>query len=629
MFVPRPLPPVPNLEFERKEAKALLRQLRAGEPDALARAHASLAAQTQIRASEFKLADAQLTIARDYGFASWPRLVRYFSTAERQRCRTHSNPGSLNGHEYYARALLASHARRQPRAGRTLAEFVPRFFGMPLADVFDASVTEDEARHAFARDAGFSSWTALIEKTTESMAQANEGRNDAWHVEVRQLAVRAVHARDLAALQQLVREHPDLLQPKDYQTAQNDSLLNWALGGERQFGQDSMRPIMDWLSSLGFDIQHGRNEQLCGSRFRDVADVRSLLDRGADPNWIAPNGISVLEHALIRYWNCDCVDLIAARTTPRKALWVAAGLGDVEGVAGFLDRHGKPTAAAREHRPDFTAVGPQSWPTRSDVNDEEILFEAFFVAASNSRVAVLEYLLSRGFPVNSFVWEVPMVAIAADSRWTSVVECLVRHGADATLTGSYFDSARAMASDMLSRMPWADESRRIAELCGVEIDAVLGERESRPPASLTTSPELLKVVKLASDSAHRLGEAAVRVEHLIYGLLRAGGAPQYFVAHSGMTDYDGFRDAVLERVQPGDDCVAGPELVLDTEAHAVVDAAVALAVQRHDETAHGMHLLATMSHAGGAVHKLLTQFGGDMKHLNTMIDSVMQYDNAV
>ena len=38
MSTVRPLPPRPNLEFEHKEAKALLRQLRAGDPEAIARA---------------------------------------------------------------------------------------------------------------------------------------------------------------------------------------------------------------------------------------------------------------------------------------------------------------------------------------------------------------------------------------------------------------------------------------------------------------------------------------------------------------------------------------------------------------------------------------------------------------
>jgi hypothetical protein len=36
----RPLPPKPSLEFEHKEAKALLRQLRARDADAVARARA-------------------------------------------------------------------------------------------------------------------------------------------------------------------------------------------------------------------------------------------------------------------------------------------------------------------------------------------------------------------------------------------------------------------------------------------------------------------------------------------------------------------------------------------------------------------------------------------------------------
>src|SRR5918995_3213468 len=51
----RNLPDRPNLEFLKKEAKALLDSMQ----------HADPAAQ---------LADAQHALARDYGFASWPRL---------------------------------------------------------------------------------------------------------------------------------------------------------------------------------------------------------------------------------------------------------------------------------------------------------------------------------------------------------------------------------------------------------------------------------------------------------------------------------------------------------------------------------------------------------------------------
>ena len=51
----RNLPEIPNLEHLRKQSKALLRELQKREPQA-------------------KLAQAQLSIARQYGFASWNKL---------------------------------------------------------------------------------------------------------------------------------------------------------------------------------------------------------------------------------------------------------------------------------------------------------------------------------------------------------------------------------------------------------------------------------------------------------------------------------------------------------------------------------------------------------------------------
>jgi hypothetical protein len=51
----RNLPPHPDLDHLRKQAKSLLQDLKRQDPTA-------------------KLADAQHVIARDYGFASWPKL---------------------------------------------------------------------------------------------------------------------------------------------------------------------------------------------------------------------------------------------------------------------------------------------------------------------------------------------------------------------------------------------------------------------------------------------------------------------------------------------------------------------------------------------------------------------------
>jgi len=67
------LPPSPDLAYERKRAKALLRDCRGGDRDAIARVVVHLPRLAGSIGS-LKLADAQFVIARERGFESWPRL---------------------------------------------------------------------------------------------------------------------------------------------------------------------------------------------------------------------------------------------------------------------------------------------------------------------------------------------------------------------------------------------------------------------------------------------------------------------------------------------------------------------------------------------------------------------------
>ena len=631
MSVLRPLPPVPNIEFERKEAKTLLRRIKAGEPEALGRARSCDTALAKITPAEFILADAQLTIAREYGFSSWPRLVQYFAAAERQRHRAYTS-SSITSPQFYdsrVRALLKEHANRSVHTGRELAEFVPRFFGVPLADVFAATVTEDEAKLAVARRMCFPTWNALIERAGESTPYDE----DVWAASVPVLAASAMRSGDLAALQSIARDHPEWLRPKEYFAAMGGGMLNQALHFERELGRDAMRPIMNWLASLGFDFKRRLNEKLCGRGHTEPGEVRSLLDQGADANWIAPNGYSVLEHAIIRYGNAECVDLIAARSTPRNALWIAAGLGDVEGVSKFLDRDGKPTAAARANRPDFTAIGPHPMPSYTDASDEEILFEAAYVATLNGRTSVLEYLISRGFPVNSLAWGMPLVAFAAGNMYgpsgVAAVECLVQCGADVTLQGTQNPSAREIAADfILARMPREALARRLALACGVDVESVLAARRNRTPPTLESSEALQKVIRLASDDARRLGAPDVQLDHLVFGTLRTGGHAQYMIMRCSLLDIDRLRDSAFDRVRVGEDCLDGPQLPLDASVRAALDASVAFAVSRHDEKVNEIHLLASMNQAGGFLEQFLSRYGGSLTELNKALESTLVYDNA-
>jgi len=61
-----------DLERSRKQAKALVRAVRAGDADALARAERVLGGKARER---FVLADAQLVVAREAGASSWRALL--------------------------------------------------------------------------------------------------------------------------------------------------------------------------------------------------------------------------------------------------------------------------------------------------------------------------------------------------------------------------------------------------------------------------------------------------------------------------------------------------------------------------------------------------------------------------
>ena len=70
----RELPAKPNLEHLKKQAKEILHDLRQNKPDAVERFRAFALGSTP---ADAKLSDAQYVLARDYGFASWPKLKEH------------------------------------------------------------------------------------------------------------------------------------------------------------------------------------------------------------------------------------------------------------------------------------------------------------------------------------------------------------------------------------------------------------------------------------------------------------------------------------------------------------------------------------------------------------------------
>lgn len=427
-----PLPAKPNLEFERKRAKRMLRSIAGGDQTALVRIREY---RPGILAANVKLSDVQLTIAREYGFSSWPKLMAYYETLDRhERAGPHFQSYRADYYEKQMRQVIRAHAAGQPYVTRGLAAFVPRFYGRSDAEIFATPITEVDAKLVVARMQRFPNWEALIDQAQDEPRDASvsieaqmkasfERRHGAPLVD----AFEAIKRRDLASLERLIDAHPELVQTPPVNRP-SVSLLGAAILLEFSEPGTDARAMSDLLVARGADLTTTLGRILLSGFHKKPAEVAFFLDRGADPNWLPPSGVPVLEHALMKYWNPESVDLIARLVTPRKAFWIAAGLGDVQGMLRFLDRNGKPTSAARRHRPDFTLVGFNT-PCRPDADDLEIVWEALVVAGFNQRLNTLDALLDRGFPIDYAPWGSTLLSWAEGNSVTALADHLKARGA--------------------------------------------------------------------------------------------------------------------------------------------------------------------------------------------------------
>ncbi len=619
MSVIRPLPAKPNLEHERKAAKVLLRQLRSGNSEAVQRAQAHVRGLTTESLPELKLGDAQRIIAREYGFTSWTRLVQYFGDVERQR-HEHLNGTGWRGilgpalsFSSNVQQLLGGYASRSEFAGRALAAYVPRFYGSTVDEVFESAVSETDAQLAVARFEGFGSWTALMEAAA---AEKSMPAYDPWHVDEWTDASEAICANDLPALKRLVDVHPHMLERTTDSNSGVGRLLARALSLAEHHNNLDIESIVRWLKSHGAAL----NPVLCwrgGLGTREYF-VRQVLDLGADANWVMPNGRSVLEHALVAWRNGDAVDVLAARAKARDALWIAAGLGDVAAVARWLDAKGKPRAGARRDRPDFSAIAGRMMPQIPEPSDEDLLEEVFWVAMSNDRGNVVEYLVRHGFDANGQMFGARYVAVAAEEVRPKSLEALVRNGADVNLRGARFDSARDTARSNYRLWPTV-RYRQIAELVGLDPDA---EWRSAPVSDTVLEQSVEEALQLASDDAHRVAASELSVEHLLIGLLRVRyGVQQIVRHHGGHFQVRSFLRDFGARLLAHNDVLGQPMLPLSAEVQEAIDDATTLARSLHREHVTLSHLLLVLLRDDQTpIAQLLSRYGSQLPVLRGVLE---------
>jgi uncharacterized protein (TIGR03067 family) len=107
------LPPRPNLDHLRRQAKSLLAQLQAKDPNAVKTILQHLPAAAgmkpqQVIGANFRLADAQSAIARKSGFGSWPHLARHVEQLRELEGTWSFSRLEMNGQNIPASALKSS-----------------------------------------------------------------------------------------------------------------------------------------------------------------------------------------------------------------------------------------------------------------------------------------------------------------------------------------------------------------------------------------------------------------------------------------------------------------------------------------------------------------------------------------
>ncbi|WP_405792319.1 ankyrin repeat domain-containing protein [Streptomyces sp. NBC_01506] len=147
------LPDHPSLEQLRKQAKSLLRRVRAKAPEGI-----GLVAEFHPRPHRppetYKLADAQLVTARMYGFASWPRLREHISTVERYSRSPHLAPVSGEPSGEFLRLGCLTYGTDDPARTREAEVLLAGHPQLPTTDVFTMAATgsADALADALARD---------------------------------------------------------------------------------------------------------------------------------------------------------------------------------------------------------------------------------------------------------------------------------------------------------------------------------------------------------------------------------------------------------------------------------------------------------------------------------------------
>jgi ankyrin repeat protein len=397
------LPVAPSVEQLRKLARDLHRAHQASQPGARARVREHHPHSGDV----FKLADAQLVVAREHGFASWPRLKAYVErvTAYGSDLR-HPSEADAGYYEERAAGLLSAHQSGVEEATEVFRRHLPRHSG--------AAITMGEARLAMARQHGFDTWEAFT-RHLESLADGGE--------EPFLRAVRAMQADDGTALTALIGRYPGLVAARG---TNGNNLVGLATGMGRV-------TIVRLLLDRGADPVSANDRGwtlLHQAAYMNHEELTRLLLAAGAPTGRSGHGDGGTPLVAALFWgHVEAAELIAARDLAPRNLRVAAGLGRLDLLGELVSPDGRLAPAAGAHRGFYRPhTGFPLWQPSDD--RQEILDEALVWACRSGRVNVLGALVELGADLDADPYRGTPLAWAAVKGRGETAAWLIDNGAD-------------------------------------------------------------------------------------------------------------------------------------------------------------------------------------------------------
>ena len=351
-----PLPERPSLEQLRKQAKELLKGFRDGDGATVARFQ-SLHPRS-LSEKRVALADAQLVLAREYGFPSWAKLKHHVESLQRPADFDEPLWGSdtwpflsavYRGDEATVRRMLArdpslalaEYAYLQPlhyavRRGRIeMVRLLLDAGADPLAEGWSGKFggeIRDDTPLGRARDRELHEIVALLEAAAGDKPRSVSPERKAPSTPERELEdemMRICHRGDIDAALEMLGRHPEIAQAGLYEAVhQNHPKLVRIL---LEKGAKATTPWRwaCWYTPLMHSLRYPKPRY-------DIAQM--LVDHGVDPN--ETNGMGM------------------------TALHIIAGQGTVDAARWLLDRGADIHARDREF--DST---PLAWSARAGRED--------------------------------------------------------------------------------------------------------------------------------------------------------------------------------------------------------------------------------------------------------------------